>query len=292
MVAVIATDADFEALAAARKRLGDAVDARRSCSSSPRPAGARCRRPAGSGCWRRRSPPVLGGARRRARSAAADRRRQPAAARSASSRFMVEEARRRGPARTRRRPRSSCRRPSARPATLAPARALTARAGQMLLFLLTMLLAGMLLSQLIEEKVEQDHRGSRRGGSDRRHVPRQAVRDAGDVAARHRRVDRGGRGGDRPVDGRRPGRRSGPGGRLAGVPRPRGDLFRDELSAARLGVPRHRRPGLDGARGADPVDAGDHGAGGDLRVRRDRASASPTARRRWPPRSSPCPRRS
>ena len=36
--------------------------------------------------------------------------------------------------------------------SLAPARALTARAGQALLFLLTLLLSGMLLSQLIEEK--------------------------------------------------------------------------------------------------------------------------------------------
>ncbi|MEO7241024.1 MAG: ABC transporter permease, partial [Sphingomicrobium sp.] len=36
--------------------------------------------------------------------------------------------------------------------SLAPARALTARAGQALLFLLTILLSGMLLSQLIEEK--------------------------------------------------------------------------------------------------------------------------------------------
>ena len=39
--------------------------------------------------------------------------------------------------------------------SLAPARALTARAGQMVLFLLTILLSGMLLSQLIEEKANK-----------------------------------------------------------------------------------------------------------------------------------------
>ena len=44
-------------------------------------------------------------------------------------------------------------------------------------------------------------------------------------------------------------------------------LFRDELSAAGRGVPDHRRPGLDGARGPDPVDAGDLRAGADLRLR-------------------------
>jgi ABC-2 type transport system permease protein len=41
------------------------------------------------------------------------------------------------------------------PGSLAPARALTARAGQMVLFLLTLLLSGMLLSQLIDEKANK-----------------------------------------------------------------------------------------------------------------------------------------
>ena len=41
------------------------------------------------------------------------------------------------------------------PGSLAPARALTARAGQTVLFLLTILLSGMLLSQLIDEKANK-----------------------------------------------------------------------------------------------------------------------------------------
>ena len=155
--------------------------------------------------------------------------------------------------------------------TMSARRRITARAGQSLLFLLTILLAGMLLSQLIEEKSNKIIEVLAAA------VPIDAIflgKLFAMLAASLVGIAvwvGGRRGGDR--------RTSSTGG-LAALPPPavgwpaflaaRRRLFRDELSAARRGLPRHRRPGLDAARGADPVDAGHHGAGRDLRRRLDR----------------------
>ena len=170
-------------------------------------------------------------------------------------------------------------------------RMLTARAGQFLLFFLTILLAGMLLSQLIEEKSNKVIEVLAAA------VPIDAIflgklfamlatsivgiavwSSAGAAAVAV--LSEGG---------------------LANLPPPAvgwpafftlgRDLFRDELSAAGLGLPEHRRAGVDRARGADPVDAGDHGAGGDLRASPRWPSAHPIRRLVWPRRCSRCRRR-
>lgn len=71
-------------------------------------------------------------------------------------RFLVEDARRaRLPVPDERGPPVRLERTERSPGSLAPARTLTARTGQMVLFLLTILLSGMLLSQLIDEKANK-----------------------------------------------------------------------------------------------------------------------------------------
>ena len=181
-------------------------------------------------------------------------------------------------------------RPTARRASLAFARQLVARGGQTILFVLTILLAGMLLSQLIEEKSNKVIEILAAA------VPIDAiflgklfamlamslvgitVWTAAGAAAIAYWV----------------------GGGLGALPDPAvgwpvflalmlvyfamsylliGGVF--------LGI---GGAGLDRARGADPVDAGDDGAGRDLRPRQPRRSASPTGARRSPRRSSRCPR--
>ena len=174
-----------------------------------------------------------------------------------------------------------------------PRRARSPRALGQCPVLLTILLAGMLLSQLIEEKSNKIIEVLAAA------VPIDAIflgklfAMLAHVAARHRWC---GSAPARCVDRRLRGQ-----GGIAALPAPAVGwpaflalgvaLFRDELSAARRGVPRHRRPGLDRARGADPVDAGDHRPGADLRPRRPSRSALRIRPQGWPPRSSPCPRR-
>ena len=158
VVVVISSDAEFQALDAARRRLVEAT-------RSPILLDLQHVRPDADADAQRarllasRSPPVLavfeGGL---------DRPRltgdvNPDGRTVRQFRFMVEDARRDGAG-----PRSGpvsgevkveLVRTKGSPSSLAPARALTARAGQTLLFLLTILLSGMLLSQLIDEKANK-----------------------------------------------------------------------------------------------------------------------------------------
>ena len=154
VVAVIASDADFQALDAARKRLGNAV-------RSPILLELHHVLPESDASAQRarllasKSPAVLAvfdGGLERPR-LTGDVNAGGRTVRQFS--FMVEEARRArvapdtGPvnvqlAQTKR-----------SPASLAPARSLVASAGQMVLFLLSILLSGLLLSQLIDEKANK-----------------------------------------------------------------------------------------------------------------------------------------
>ena len=150
--------------------------------------------------------------------------------------------------------------------------------GQLLLMLLTMILAGMLLSNLIEEKsnkvievlaaavpVDAIFIGKLMamlamsltgiavwGGAAALAVGLLAPQARRRVARRRRSA----------------GRRSS----ALGVV-----YFVLLLPAARRAVPRHRRAGLDGARGADAVDAGDDGADGRRRARLHRGRRRRTA---------------
>ena len=153
VVAVIAGDADFRALAAARQRLDDAVDP---------PAMVELRH----------VPPVRDIAAQRAKLLANGRPPvmavleggldaprltggvQPDGLTIRQLRFLIDDARR---ARTAPGGTTNIEltRTERLPGSLAPARALTARAGQTVLFLLTILLSGMLLSQLIDEKANK-----------------------------------------------------------------------------------------------------------------------------------------
>jgi hypothetical protein len=131
--------------------------------------------------------------------------------------------------------------------SLAYHRQLVARGGQTILFVLTLLLAGMLLSQLIEEKSNKVIEILAAAVPIDADLPWQTIRHAGDVAGRDHRVDRR-RGGRDCLLGRRgPRRIASSGGRLADFHCTDAGLFRDELSAYRRRVPRHRRAGLDGA---------------------------------------------
>ena len=144
--------------------------------------------------------------------------------------------------------------------SVASSREVTARIGQTILFVLTILLAGHAAVATDRGEIVQGDRGSRRRDPGRIDLHRQIVRDAGDGVGRDIGVDQRRRGGDRPGLPRRPRRAARAGGRLAVVHRAGGALFLDELPAHRLAVPRHRQPGLDRARGADAVDARDDGA--------------------------------
>ena len=153
VVAVIASDADYRALAAASHRLGEAVDPPAMVELHhvlPEPdVAAQRTKLLASG-----NPPVMavlegglsnphliGGVQeqgitiRQLRFLIADARRAEASPITAPNIELTRTERMAG--------------------SLAPARAITARAGQTLLFLLTILLSGMLLSQLIDEKANK-----------------------------------------------------------------------------------------------------------------------------------------
>ena len=153
VVAVIASDADFRALAGARKRLDDAV-ARSSMLDlihvRPEPDAAAQR----ARLLALESPPIIG-----VLEGGLDHPRligglEPEGNTIRYMRFLIQNARhdRVAPAQPVDVQLSKSRRS---PGSLAPARAFTATAGQMVLFLLTILLSGMLLSQLIDEKANK-----------------------------------------------------------------------------------------------------------------------------------------
>ena len=154
VVAVRFTESEYLALAAARQRLDQAVDLPaivqlRHVPPEPDLAAQRTRLLAS------RAPPVIavldGGL------------AQPRLAGGVNSdgttirqlRYLIEDARRAGIAKEAAPPEVLLTRTGDSSGSLAPARALTARAGQTVLFLLTILLSGMLLSQLIDEKANK-----------------------------------------------------------------------------------------------------------------------------------------
>ncbi len=151
VVAVIADQPDFRALAAARLRLVDAVDTGamvqlRHVLPEPDIAAQRARLLAS------RSPPVIGvldGGLARPRLTGA---LNPDGTTIRQLRFLLEDARRAKTAPAGAGPPVLLSRTQRSPSSLAPLRALTARASQTILFVLTILLSGMLLSQLIDEK--------------------------------------------------------------------------------------------------------------------------------------------
>jgi ABC-2 type transport system permease protein len=151
VVAVVATTADYDALAASRQRLA------RAFSSAPL---VRLRRIAPDGSPERQrqkllapdGPAVLG-----VLEGGLDQPRytgslQPGANTAAQLRLIIEDARRTGEAAPTAAAPLALSIAERSSGAMASHRALTAQAGQMILFLLTILLAGMLLSQLIEEK--------------------------------------------------------------------------------------------------------------------------------------------
>ena len=153
VVAVVASDTDFQALADARKRLDDAVSRSSMLQllhvrPEPDAAAQRAR------LLDLESPPVIA-----VLEGGLDQPRLIGGVEAEGTtirylRFLIHVARRdrvasAGEVNVQL---SKARRS---PGSLAPARALTARAGQMVLFLLTILLSGMLLSQLIDEKANK-----------------------------------------------------------------------------------------------------------------------------------------
>ena len=153
-VAVLSSDADFRALAAARQRLAQAVDAPvlielRHVPPSGDPAEQRTR------LLRSSSPPfvaVLEGGLERPRLTGA-LRADGGFVRQLE--FLVAEAHRETVAPSSRAPELILTRTQRSGGALTPGRTITGRVGQMVLFLLTILLSGMLLSQLIDEKANK-----------------------------------------------------------------------------------------------------------------------------------------
>ncbi|MBA3511912.1 ABC transporter permease [Sphingomonas sp.] len=153
VIAVVASDSDFRALAEARRRLDDAVTSStmlqlRHFRPEPDAAAQRQRLLA------LESPPVIA-----VLEGSLDRPRLIGGLEAEGTtirhvRFLVDIARRDRVA-----PAGEVdvqlSKSTRSPGSLAPARALTARAGQTVLFLLTILLSGMLLSQLIDEKANK-----------------------------------------------------------------------------------------------------------------------------------------
>ncbi|HEU5285206.1 MAG TPA: ABC transporter permease [Sphingomicrobium sp.] len=154
VVAVVASDADFQALAEARRRLDEAVDppamiTLRHVPPEPDSAAQRARLLAAQ------SPPVIavleGGIDRPRATGAL----LPDGTTVRQLRFLIEDARRAQTAPPIAEANVLLTRTQRSPGLLAPARAMTARMGQMVLFLLSLLLSGMLLSQLIDEKANK-----------------------------------------------------------------------------------------------------------------------------------------
>jgi ABC-2 type transport system permease protein len=154
VVAVVGSDVDFRALAEARQRLDDAVDPGvlvdlHHVAPQPDAAAQRARLLAS------KSPPVIavleGGLTRPhvigGVHADGTTIRQ--------LRFLIDDARRQRLAPDMHGPVVQLSSTQRSAGSMAPARALTARAGQTVLFLLTILLSGMLLSQLIDEKANK-----------------------------------------------------------------------------------------------------------------------------------------
>ncbi len=154
LVAVVASDSDFRALAEARQRLEQAID----------PAVM---------VELRHVPPQTGSAAQRAKLLASGRRPVMAVLEGGLDRprltggvradgvtirqlgFLIGDARRAQASPHVASPKIQLKHTEPLAGSLAPARALTARAGQTVLFLLTVLLSGMLLSQLIDEKANK-----------------------------------------------------------------------------------------------------------------------------------------
>jgi ABC-2 type transport system permease protein len=153
VVAVISSDADFAALAAARQRLDEAVDPPamielRHVQPEPDAEAQRAKlltdaKPAVMAVLEGGldQPRLTGGV-------------QADGITIRQLGFLIDDARRArlAPGNA---PKIALERTERLPGSLAPARALTARAGQTVLFLLTILLSGMLLSQLIDEKANK-----------------------------------------------------------------------------------------------------------------------------------------
>ncbi|HUE80003.1 MAG TPA: ABC transporter permease [Sphingomicrobium sp.] len=154
VVAVVASEADFQALEAARQRLGDAVQSPLLVDLHhvlPEPdADAQRARLLAS-----KSPPVLsvleGGLARPRLTGDVS----PDGRTVRQIGFLIDDARHNVVVAPARSVEVELNRTERSPGSLGPARALTARAGQMVLFLLTILLSGMLLSQLIDEKANK-----------------------------------------------------------------------------------------------------------------------------------------
>ena len=153
-VAVISTDAEFQALAAARDRLEKAADPAvlielRHIAPSGDPAEQRAR------LLRSSSPPfvaVLEGGLARPH-LTGSLRADGGFVRQLE--FLVDEANRETVAPSSQAPAIILTRTQRSVGALTPGRAITGRIGQMVLFLLTILLSGMLLSQLIDEKANK-----------------------------------------------------------------------------------------------------------------------------------------
>ena len=154
VVAVVATEADYRALATARGRLNDAVDLPamvelRHVLPQPDAAAQRARLLASQ------SPPVIA-----VLEGGLAQPRLTGGVRADGTtirqlRFLIEDARRDSVTADVHGPPVQLLPTGRSTGSLAPARAMTARAGQTVLFLLTILLSGMLLSQLIDEKANK-----------------------------------------------------------------------------------------------------------------------------------------
>ncbi|MBA2466060.1 MAG: ABC transporter permease [Sphingomonas sp.] len=154
VVAVVASEADYRALAEARQRLELAVDPAvmvelRHAPPQADPVTQRARLLASG------RPPVMA-----VLEGALDRPRLTGGVHADGITirqlgFLIEDARRAQASPRIGAPKIELTRTERQAGSLAPARALTARAGQTILFLLTILLSGMLLSQLIDEKANK-----------------------------------------------------------------------------------------------------------------------------------------
>ena len=153
-VAVLASDADFQALADARQRLERAVDATvlielRHVRPSGDPAEQRAR------LLQSTTPPyiaVLEGVLAKPHLTGA---LKPDSGFVRQINFLLQEAHQASVAPASEAPAVELTRTDRSVGALTPARAITGRIGQMVLFLLTILLSGMLLSQLIDEKANK-----------------------------------------------------------------------------------------------------------------------------------------
>ena len=154
VVAVVFNEPDFQALVAARQRLSDAIDmpAMVQLRHVPPEANAEAQK---AQLLKSQSPPVIAvldgglGRPRLTGGVNAD------GTTIRQLRFLIEDARRYSAAPEVGGPQVQLLPTKDSSGSLAPARALTARAGQTVLFLLTILLSGMLLSQLIDEKANK-----------------------------------------------------------------------------------------------------------------------------------------